>query len=100
MLTRPRDRGGRPTCEGWPSPSFAFWAEHEGIDYVAKVTARIGVRGIDLKEMMASALDQLSELSAETWTITEVELYGSEDIASKSGMAQLWSASMTAEANV
>jgi polysaccharide pyruvyl transferase WcaK-like protein len=67
---------------------------------VAKVTARVSVRGIDLKEMMSSALDQLSELSAETWTITEVDLYGSEDIASRDGMAQLWSAQMVAETNV
>lgn len=67
---------------------------------MAKVTARVSVRGIDLKEMMQGALDQLSELSSEKWTIIEIDLYGSEDIASKSGMAQLWSASMTAEANV
>lgn len=67
---------------------------------MAKVTARVSVRGIDLKEMMASALDQLSELSSEAWTITEVDLYGSEDIASRDGMAQLWTASMTAETSL
>lgn len=67
---------------------------------MAKVTARVSVKGIDLKEMMASAMDQLGELSDATWKITEVDLWGSEDIASRDGLAQVWTASMTAEATL
>jgi hypothetical protein len=67
---------------------------------MAKVTARVNVRGVDLKEMMATTIEQLGELADAKWTITEVDLYGSEDIASRQGMATLWAASMTAEANL
>lgn len=67
---------------------------------MAKVTARVNVKGIDLKEMMASAMEQLGELSDTTWTITDVDLWGHEDFASRNGLAQLWSASMSAETNL
>lgn len=65
-----------------------------------KVTARINVRGIDLSQMIADAKEKLSELTDAEWKINEVDLYGDEDISSRQGMARLWSASMSAEANI
>lgn len=67
---------------------------------MAKVTARITVRGVDLGQMMAQAKAQLAELSDAKWSVSEVDLYSIDEMATKDGMAPLWSASMTLEANV
>jgi TnpA family transposase len=65
-----------------------------------KVTARLTVKGVDLKEMMNQAIGQMADLTDAQWTISEIELWGQEDVASREGMARLWSASMSLEANV
>jgi hypothetical protein len=65
-----------------------------------KITTRISVKGVDLKEMMASAITQLADLTDAKFKITEIDLWGDEDVAAKNGMARLWSASMTLEANI
>jgi hypothetical protein len=68
---------------------------------VAKVTTRISVRGVDLKDMLTEATSQLADLTDATFTVTEIDLWpGSEDVAMKDGMARLWSASFTMEADV
>lgn len=67
---------------------------------MSKVTVSINVRGIDLKEMMAQAKEQLADLTDAEWTITDVALYCVDDIAGRDGMARLWNASMTMEATV
>jgi hypothetical protein len=68
---------------------------------VAKATIRVSVKGVDLREMMANAKEQVAELTDAKWTITEIEVWGGpEDIAVKNGMARLYSASMTLEANI
>lgn len=67
---------------------------------MAKVTVSISVRGVDLKEMLAQAHEQLGDLSDAPFTVTQVDLYAVDDIASKDGMARLWSGSFTAEADV
>lgn len=67
---------------------------------MAKVTVRLQVRGVDLKEMMSGAVEQAGELSEAAWKITEIDVWGNEDIASRQGMARLWQASMTLEATV
>jgi len=65
-----------------------------------KVTCRISVKGVDLKDMMAQAVGQMMDLTDAKWKITDIDLWGQEDIASRSGMARLWSASMVLEANI
>jgi len=68
---------------------------------VAKVTARVTVRGSDLAAMIAEAEQQFSDLSPDgEWTIAEVDLWGSEDVASRGGMTVLWSATITGETSV
>jgi hypothetical protein len=67
---------------------------------MAKVTARLSVKGTDLREMMEQAKEQMADLGDAQWRITEVELWNQEDMASKSGMVRLWSGSFTLEANV
>jgi hypothetical protein len=67
---------------------------------VAKLTTHISIRGVDLKDMLQQAREQLADLSDATFTVTDVDLYVMEDIADKEGMARLWSASFTMEANV
>ena len=68
---------------------------------MAKVTIRVSAKGIDLKEMMANAKEQVADLADANWKITDVEVWsGPEDIAVKNGMARLYSALMTLEANI
>ena len=68
---------------------------------MAKATIRVSVKGVDLKEMMTSAREQVADLTDAKWTITEIEIWGGpEDIAVKNGMARLYSASMTLQANI
>lgn len=68
---------------------------------MAKVTTRISIRGVDLKEMLAEAHTQLADLTDATFTVTEVDLWpGGEDVAMKDGMARIWSASFTMETDV
>jgi len=67
---------------------------------MAKVTTRVSVRGIDLKDMLKQAHEQLADLSESPFTVTEVDLYGIDDVAVKDGMARLWSATFTMETNV
>lgn len=67
---------------------------------MAKVTARMSSRGVDLSQMIAQAKDQLSELSDAKWKLSDVDLYSVEDIATKEGLSPVWSASMTFEADV
>jgi len=42
----------------------------------------------------------MMDLTEAKWKITDIRLWGQEDVASRSGMARLWSASMTLEANI
>lgn len=68
---------------------------------MAKVTTRISVRGVDLKEMLKEAHAQLADLSDSAFTVTDVDLWpGAEDVAMKDGMARVWSATFTMEADV
>lgn len=67
---------------------------------MAKVTTTVNVRGVDLKEMLKQAHEQLSDLTDAPFTVTNVDLYAIDDIASKEGMARLWSASFTMETDV
>lgn len=67
---------------------------------MAKVTTRISVRGVDLKEMLKQAHEQLADLTDSAFTVTEVDLYPIDDVAVKDGMARLWSASFTMETDV
>lgn len=65
-----------------------------------KVTTRISVRGVDLKDMIAQAREQVSDLSDAEFVVTDVDVYPIDDIATQQGMARLWSASLTLEANL
>lgn len=67
---------------------------------MAKITVRLNTRGVDLTGMMAEANEQLSELADARWRITDVECFAGEDLPSKDGMMRLWSAMLTAEAEV
>lgn len=62
---------------------------------MGKVVARITVQGTDLEAMRNEAIEKLSELHGGAWTVDEVDLWGSEDIASKAGMLRNWSGSFT-----
>lgn len=64
---------------------------------MAKITANISVSGTDLPAMRDEALQMLSELYGGEWTVTEVDLWGQEDLASKAGMLRSWNGSFTAE---
>lgn len=65
-----------------------------------KITVRLSTRGVDLAGMLTEAKDQLNELADARWRITDVECYAGEDLPSKDGMLRLWSAMLTAEAEV
>jgi hypothetical protein len=67
---------------------------------MAKVTTRISVRGVDLKDMLQQAYEQLADLSDARFTVTDVDLYPMDDVAVKDGMARLYSATFTMEAEV
>jgi hypothetical protein len=67
---------------------------------MAKVTTRVSVRGVDLKDMLKEAHAQLSDLTDSPFTVTDVDLYAIDDIASKDGLARLWSATFTMETDV
>jgi hypothetical protein len=68
---------------------------------MAKVTARVSVNGTDLNAMMDQAKEQFGDLSNGTdFKITEVDLWGAQDIASKQGMTIMWNATITGEATV
>lgn len=67
---------------------------------MAKVTAQLSVRGVDLKEMRARAIEQMQELEAVQWTITECSLYSYDDEPERDGLARRWNATFTLEAQV
>jgi hypothetical protein len=41
---------------------------------VAKLTTHISIRGVDLKDMLQQAREQLADLSDATFTVTDVDL--------------------------
>mgnify|MGYP001316287895 CR=1 FL=1 len=67
---------------------------------MSKVTVRVSVKGTDIREMMATAKEQVADLGDAPWTISEMELYGQDDMATKQGLVKMWSASMTLDADV
>lgn len=67
---------------------------------MAKITTRVSLQGVDLKEMLQQAQKQLADLTDATFTVTDVDLYPINDIAVKDGMARLWSATFTMETEV
>lgn len=67
---------------------------------MAKQTARFSVTGVDLKEMRARAIEQLGELSDDTWAIVETELSTFDQEADRNGLARRWNAYFTLEADM
>ncbi|MFA6046180.1 MAG: hypothetical protein WC718_14445 [Phycisphaerales bacterium] len=65
-----------------------------------KIVVNVSVKGTDLKQMMASAKEQMADLGAVPWKITQINLWGQDDAATRQGMVKLWSASMDLEANI
>ena len=65
---------------------------------MAKVTAQLSVRGVDLKEMRAKAVEQLTELEDLPWEVVETQLYSYDEESERDGLARRWNAQFTLEA--
>lgn len=68
---------------------------------MAKITARMNGRGTDLEAMKQNAISKFEDLSpGADWTITEIDLWGEEDVGTRQGMVSMWTATITATADV
>lgn len=67
---------------------------------MATIKVRTDMSGVDLAQMIRQVKEQLSELSATEWRIVEADLWSSDDVASRQGMARLWRGGFTAETTI
>lgn len=67
-----------------------------------KVTARVPMRGVDLKQMMDEAKAKMADVAPGVpFKITDVQMMDmGEDLGTRQGMARMFACDMTMEADV
>lgn len=65
-----------------------------------KTTLKLTIKGTALAEMAQSALAKADQLANADWAVSEVDLWGEEDVQAKEGMLVVFTGTFTLVAEV